>query len=126
MQLSEATLVAFKNPVEYALDRGKFIGIAWISAEDSATFKHPFSALNLVGLVGFFVILTKRFTTSWPLRLSITSIYSTLLIPLLIGHIEIRYLLPFKLLPLLLPIAIAHVGRQEFQSRVSKGLIDRS
>jgi len=117
-QLSEAIMVALKNPGEYSLDRGKFIGSAWISTE------LPFSALNLVGLIGFFVILIKRFARSWPLLLSITAIYSTLLIPLLIGHLEVRYLLPFNLLPLLLPIAIAHVGRQEFQFRVSKASID--
>jgi hypothetical protein len=132
-QLSEAILVALKNPGEYVLDRGKFIGIAWISSEigqiwlppelgrNLNVFNHSFSALNLFGLIGFFVILIKRSARSWPLLLSITAIYSTLLIPLLIGHLEIRYLLPFKLLPLLLPIAIAHVGRQEFQLRVSKG-----
>ena len=128
-QLTEAILVAFKNPGEYVLDRGKFIGIAWISSEIGQNlngFNHPFSALNLVGLIGFFVILIKRFTISWPLLISITAIYSTLLIPLLIGHIEIRYLLSFKLLPLLLPIAVAHVGKQELQFRVSKGLIDKS
>ena len=127
-QLSEAILVALKHPGEYVLDRGKFIGIAWISLGYgylADVLNHPFSALNLVGLIGFFVILIKRFARSWPLLLSITAIYSTVLIPLLIGHLEIRYLLPFKLLPLLLPIAIAHVGREEFQFRVSKGLIDK-
>jgi hypothetical protein len=136
-QLSEAILVALKNPGEYALDRGKFIGIAWISSElgqiwlppelgrNLNVFNYPFSVLNLVGLIGFFVILIKRFTSSWPLLLSITAIYSILLIPLLIGHLEIRYLLPFKLLPLLLPIATAHIGRQEFQLRASKDLIDK-
>lgn len=127
-QLSEAMLVALKNPGEYILDRGKFIGTAWISLGYGSlanVLNHPLSALNLVGLVGFFVILIKRFVRGWPLLLSVSAIYLTLLIPLLIGHLEIRYLLPFKLLPLLLPIAIAHVGRQEFQGRVSKRLLDK-
>jgi hypothetical protein len=112
MQLSEAILVALKNPVEYALDRGKFIGIAWSSSELGQmgdVFNHPLSAFNLVGLLGFFVILVKRFARCWPLFVSITTIYLTLLIPLLIGHIEIRYLLPFKILPLLIPVLLFHV-----------------
>jgi hypothetical protein len=122
-QLSEAILVALKNPVEYALDRGKFIGIAWSSSElgqMADVFNHPLSALNLVGLLGFFVILVKRFARCWPLFVSITTIYFTLLIPLFIGHIEIRYLLPFKLLPLLLPVVIVHVVRQVSQLRDEK------
>jgi len=126
-QLTEAILVALKNPGEYILDRGKFIGKAWISLGYGYlkdVLNHPFSAVDLVGLIGFFVILIKRFARSWPLLLSISAIYVTVLVPLLIGHIEIRYLLPFKLLPLLLPIAVAHVGREEFQFRGSKGLIN--
>jgi hypothetical protein len=128
-QLSEAILVALKNPLEYTLDRGKYIGTAWISLGYgylADVLNHPFSALNLVGFIGFFMILVKRFARSWPLLLSISAIYLALLAPLLIGHLEIRYLLPFKLLPLLLPVAVAYVGKQELQFRVPKDSIDKS
>jgi hypothetical protein len=126
--LSEAIFVALKYPGKYILDRGKIILIAWISlgwGYLTDVLNHPFSALNPVGLIGLFVILIKRFARSWPLLLSISAMNLTLLAPLLIGHLEIRYLLLFKQLPLTLPVAIAYVGRQELQIRVPKGLIDK-
>jgi hypothetical protein len=100
LQLTEAMKVALKNPVDYVADRGKFLGIAWSSSElgqMADVFNHPLSLLNFTALIAFFVIIIKNRKILWPSLLAISLISLSVFIPLLVGHIEIRYLLPLKL-----------------------------
>jgi hypothetical protein len=107
--LRRGAITALTHPIEYVVDRFNFIGTAWNTSE-IGQINYPLGLL-LIGFVYFFfhrLIVDKESRRT--IFIFVTFVYAVVFIPYLIGHIEIRYLLPFKLIPLLLPALLVSQG----------------
>jgi hypothetical protein len=107
--LLRGVMVAVKNPVDYASDRLRFNGIGYFRNEDTRIGQ----PINIIyGLSNFILTfalvraLWARALALWPALIIGSTAYLVLFIPNLIGHIEDRYLIPFKLVILLLPVVM--------------------
>lgn len=103
----EGVRVIISNPIDYSKDRIKFIGLAWFSNENSGIGQDLNLPLGVALLMGNLFVIFLFFKNSKKLKLSIPLVFPILVVvflPNLIGHIEVRYLIIPKLLPLLIPL----------------------
>jgi hypothetical protein len=107
--LLRGVMVAVKNPVEYASDRLRFNGLGYFTNENNRIGQPINIVYGLSNLILTFALvrsLRVRILTLWPALIIGITAYLVLFIPNLIGHIEVRYLIPFKLVILLLPVVM--------------------
>jgi len=99
-----AVWTALSNPIAYLADRVKFIFEGWFSSE--ASMGQPgilWGLIALFGLVTLILTMLKRVLSGEFVFLIVLAMIFLMLLPLMIAHVEPRYLIPLKLMIFVLP-----------------------
>lgn len=116
---SEALAVIRERPLDYMKDRAYFIASGWSSSESGNVNQSRAILQGVIFLLGFIFVNVIAFVLTfrgriWALFWPLASLY--ILAPLMIGHVEVRYLIPLKLLVLTSPFLWVALKRSSGQA----------